>query len=270
MSNLPSFSNDKVTSTSMVSDTTILGSGDVSIHKNFLGQEDATKLFNELINNIDFQQWYHMPDKSKATSEPRPLKRIKRILVTPNHDNIVPYYRFTVNDQAGHGMITTYPPFLKQVCEKINNLLDTQFNHIVILLYRDGNDSIGFHKDKTLDLDENSPIVSLSLGHTRKYCLRDNIFNPKINQEIDLENDTLLVLGPRTNENFYHSIMPIESNKNNTCAPRISITLRKAVTFKLPDNTLIGKGAKYQTLNWPEELNGNHIIGYAETENKME
>lgn len=259
MTNLPSFSNDKIPPTFINSDTSVLGSGDVTIHKNFLGEEDATKLFNELMNNIDFQQWYHMPDKSKA---PQPLKRIKRILVTPLDDGSVPYYRFTVNDQSGHGMITTYPPMLQQVCKKINETLNIEFNHIVILLYRDGNDSIGFHKDKTLDLDENSPIVSLSLGCTRKYCLRDNIFNPKVNQEIDLENDTLLVLGPRTNENFYHSIKPIEGEHDKT--PRISITLRKAMTFRMPDNTLIGKGAKYQTLNWPEELNGKHIIGYSE------
>ena len=38
---------------------------------------------------------------------------------------------------------------------------------------------IGFHKDKTLDLDEQAPIVSISLGRPgRPYILRDNIFQP--------------------------------------------------------------------------------------------
>lgn len=38
---------------------------------------------------------------------------------------------------------------------------------------------IGFHKDKTLDLDEEAPIVSISLGRPgRPYILRDNIFQP--------------------------------------------------------------------------------------------
>ena len=257
MDKLPSFSNDEVLYTSIISDTTVLGAGDISVHKNFITDEEAKILFHQIIKNVDFQQWYHMPNKKD--DNPQPLKRIKRIMVNPAPDGSLPYYRFTVKDQFGHGVIAPMPEFINNLCEKINSMLGVELNHVVILLYRDGNDSIGFHKDKTLDLDENAPIVSLSLGGTRTYCLRDNNLNPTIHQEIDLEHATLLVLGPKTNENFYHAIKPQE---NLTVMPRISITLRKAVTFKQSDNTIIGKGSKYQTLNWPEELRGNHVIGY--------
>ena len=257
MDNLPSFSNDVVVPTLVMSDTTVLGSGDIFIHKNFVNTDEAKKLFDDIVNTIDFQQWYHMP--SRNGEEPKPLKRIKRIMVTPNSNRDLPYYRFTVNDQAGHGIIAPMPTFMHDLCQKIGSLLNVELNHVVVLLYRDGSDCIGFHKDKTLDLDENAPIVSLSLGCTRTYCLRDNNLNPKIHQEIDLENGTLLVLGPKTNQNFYHSIKPAE---DKSITPRISITFRKAVTFKNPDNIIVGKGEKYQTLNWPEELNGKHIIGY--------
>lgn len=256
MSNLPSFSNDVVAPTSIMSDTTVLGSGDIIQHKNFMNVDEAKKLFDDIMKNIDFQQWYHMPNKNE---EPKPLKRIKRIMVTADSEGNLPYYRFSVNDQFGHGVISPIPEFMNDICKKINHMLGVELNHIVILLYRDGNDSIGFHKDKTLDLDENAPIISLSLGGTRTYCLRDNNLNPTIHQEIDLENGTLLVLGPQTNENFYHAV---KSSEDKIVMPRISITFRKAVTFKLPDNTIIGKGNKYQTLNWPEELRGNHVVGY--------
>ncbi|HJZ23687.1 MAG TPA: alpha-ketoglutarate-dependent dioxygenase AlkB [Candidatus Babeliales bacterium] len=254
MNNLPSFSNDEVSPTSIMSDTTVLGAGDIIVHKNFMSVDESKKLFEEIMQNVDFQQWYHMPNKDE---DPKPLKRIKRIMATPNSDGNLPYYRFSVNDQSGHGVIAI-PAFMNDICQKINNMLGVELNHIVILLYRDGDDSIGFHKDKTLDLDENAPIVSLSLGGTRTYCLRDNNLKPTIHQEIDLENGTLLVLGPHTNENFYHAIKA----SDKTVMQRISITFRKAVTFKRPDGTIIGKGDKYQTLNWPEELRGNHVIGY--------
>ena len=42
-------------------------------------------------------------------------------------------------------------------------------------------------KDKTLDLDENSSIVSISLGRPgRPYVLRDGIFNPTTEMEVGL------------------------------------------------------------------------------------
>lgn len=260
MDNLPSFSNDVVVATDIMTDTSVLGSGDIFVHKNFLNTQDAEKLFRDIMENIDFQQWYHMP--SREAEEPKPLKRIKRILVNPNPDGSLPYYRFTVNDQAAHGMLCPMPDFMTDLCARINDVLGTELNHIVILLYRDGDDSIGFHKDKTLDLDEKSPIVSVSLGATRTYCLRDHNLNPKIHQEIDLENGTMLVLGPKTNENFYHAI---KASEDKTIAPRISITFRRAVTFRQPDNTIMGKGDKYQTVNWPTELRGRHVLGYTNT-----
>jgi alkylated DNA repair dioxygenase AlkB len=256
---LPNFSNDTIKESSFQTDTTVLGAGDVFLHKNFVDADESKKIFDNLMENIDFQQWYHMPNKGK---DPLPLKRIKRIVVTPDSDGNIPYYRFTVNNQSNHSMITPMPPVIESLCQKINQFLNVELNHVVILLYRDGSDCIGFHKDKTLDLDEDSPIVSLSLGCTRTYCLRDDIFNPKINQEIELEDGTLLVLGPKTNNSFYHSIKPCNKQETESVTSRISITFRKAVTFKQADGTLIGKGSQYQTLDWPEELNGKHVIGF--------
>ena len=96
--------------------------------------------------------------------------------------------------------------------------LNGSFNHVVVLYYADGNECIGYHKDpslihwatghredalsksskciaqrthdlkdKTLDLDENSSIVSISLGRPgRPYVLRDGIFNPTTETEVGL------------------------------------------------------------------------------------
>ena len=69
-------------------------------------------------------------------------------------------------------------------------------NHAVVLLYRDANDRIGFHQDKTLDLAPDTPIVSVSLGQTRTYVLQDHPRTPRRRQEVTLRHGTLLVLGP--------------------------------------------------------------------------
>ena len=45
--------------------------------------------------------------------------------------------------------------------------------------------SLSAEQDKTLDLDENSSIVSISLGRPgRPYVLRDDIFNPTTEMEV--------------------------------------------------------------------------------------
>lgn len=258
MTDLPTLSHDVIIPTDVMSDNTILGAGDTILHKNFVSKEESADIFDELMKTVDFQQWYHMPS-NKDEKPLKPLQRIKRIMVNPDAQGDIPYYRFTVNDQFGHGFISPMPTVIDGLCQRINNFLNSELNHVVILLYRDGSDHIGFHKDKTLDLDENAPIVSISLGCTRTYCLQDAPRDPKVHQEVELESGTLLILGPKTNENYYHCIKPSE---DHTTGPRISITFRKAVTYRSADGTIKGKGGQYQTVNWPEQLRGKHVIGY--------
>ncbi len=162
---LPTFSNDEISSTplSSITETEVLGAGDCILHKNFLSDGEAQKLFDEILTTIDFQQWYHMPDPRKPEDQLKPLKRIKRILVNPNSNGDLPYYRFTVNDQNSHGYISPIPAFLNELIQKINSTVNVELNHIVILLYRDGSDCIGFHKDKTVYFYETAPIFSFSL-----------------------------------------------------------------------------------------------------------
>merc|ERR1711904_728141 len=81
------------------------------------------------------------------------------------------------------------------------------FNHAVVLYYRDLDDCIGFHKDKTLDLVPGAPIVSVSLGCERVYMLRDSIRNPSLTQAFVLPHGALFSLGYNTNESFFHSIV---------------------------------------------------------------
>jgi len=131
-----------------------------------------------------------------------------------------------------------------------------------VLLYRGGDDCIGFHKDKLLDLDPVAPIVSVSLGAARPYVLRDNIFSPSVHQEFRLPHGALLMLGAKSNDTFYHAIrvLLVEAQDATLQGPRVSLTFRKVNTFRDDAGKLYGQGAQYQNLNWPEELNGQHRI----------
>ena len=85
----------------------------------------------------------------------------------------MPLYRFPVNDQQRYG-IFPFSATIERLREKVvahfaaNNseFKNFDFNHSVVLFYKDGEDCIGFHKDKTLDLVDGSPIVSVSTEQT--------------------------------------------------------------------------------------------------------
>jgi len=178
----------------------------------------------------------------------------------PEKDGRIPLYRFPVNDQKRYGETIPMPPALEAIRKRAAKVTGFEYNHAVVLLYRNGDDCIGFHKDKTLDLDDKAPIISISLGAERPYVLRDNIRAPKIEQEFIFPHGSLLALGPETNANFYHSVRQLKKEEE-TGDVRISITFRKVATFRSEDGKIItGKGAGYKSLNWPEAINGAHRL----------
>lgn len=237
----------------------IIGSGDTFLINDFLSTdeiEDALKNLGEG-GDINYQQWHHMPDKNHDLL---PLSRLK-IAMADSKDGWTPHYRFPVNSQDRHGTFSfSISPTVQKIKDKLIARTGILFNHAVVLLYRDGKDCIGFHKDKTLDLSKTDPIASISIGQERSYILRDNIRNPTQSHELKLKSGSLLLLGAKTNQEWYHSI-PVEKNEIGV---RISLTFRVVTTFKNDiTGELSGQGASFEGLNWPTDLGGTHI-DYAE------
>lgn len=200
---------------------------------NFLTPAQADAMLHALTpaengggGEIAYQQWYHMPNK-KGKCEP--LRRTKIAMGRPSppattttqedsldglstpdggtipneKKELMPLYRFPVNDQQRYGIFpftNTIEKLCQNVMEKTNGLWD--FNHSVVLFYKDGDDCIGFHKDKTLDLVDGSPVVSISLGNPRQYVLRDEIFTPKEEARMTLAHGALFYLGAATNDKY--------------------------------------------------------------------
>ena len=88
-------------------------------------------------------------------------------------------------------------------------LVTQTMNHCVTNLYRDGNDFIAHHSDKDLDLNREGVNVSVSLGDERIMELKRRS-EPKDVILIRLPHRSMLVLGPKTNKQFSHSILPKE------------------------------------------------------------
>lgn len=233
-----------------------LGAGDSAYVPGFVSDPEALLARLGPGGEVPYQQWYHMPDPKKPHRALRPLRRIKAAMATaPDAQGRVPHYRFPVNDQCRYGVISPMTPAVEALRLAVEAWTGQSFNHAVVLAYRDGQDSIGFHKDKMLDLDPEGLIACVSLGAARPFVLRDDIFAPTREQEVLLEPGSLYVLGPRTNLELYHAVPATPS-----AGLRVSVTFRRARTFRDPQGRIYGQGAEHQCLNWPEVLKGAHRL----------
>lgn len=87
--------------------------------------------------------------------------------------------------------------------------------------YRDGSDKIGWHSDSDLNMGENPPIATLSLGVTRRLAVRQAVDHGN-KTEFDLAEGSLLIMQPGMQQEWEHCLLP-ESRCNS---PRYSLTFR--------------------------------------------
>jgi alkylated DNA repair dioxygenase AlkB len=82
------------------------------------------------------------------------------------------------------------------------------FNSLLLNLYRDGRDRMGWHADDEPELDPDTPIASLSLGATRTFQLRPRrpIDGRRRTLSLDLADGDLLLMDPPTQEHWQHQL----------------------------------------------------------------
>lgn len=108
-----------------------------------------------------------------------------------------------------------------QVKTKIEESFDFDFNACLANLYRDGQDSNGWHSDNEKELGENPIIGSVSLGNTRKFQLKHTITNER--KDILLTHGSLLVMGGEMQHYWKHQI----TKTKKAVTPRVNLTFRK-------------------------------------------
>ena len=116
-------------------------------------------------------------------------------------------------------------PTLLEIKEKIEIISQVKFNAVLLNLYRDGNDSIGWHSDDERELADGSIIASLSLGETRRFIFRrrDDHGN-KIERK--LNHGDLLVMRDETQKFWQHQVPKTGKKIANKIQPRINLTFR--------------------------------------------
>lgn len=111
---------------------------------------------------------------------------------------------------------------LLAIKQTLEGLTDARFNSVLLNLYRDQNDRMGFHSDNEPSLGKEPTIASLSYGSTRTL-----LFKHKKNSElpvkgIKLTSGSLLLMRGPTQNNWKHGI----NKESQLSGPRINLTFR--------------------------------------------
>lgn len=109
---------------------------------------------------------------------------------------------------------------LVAVKERAEDAAGTAWNSLLLNLYRDGRDSIGFHADDEPELGTNPVIGSISLGAERRFVLKHPASGEKI--EFTLPNGSLLVMGGASQHHWRHGV----PKTARPVGPRINLTFR--------------------------------------------
>lgn len=177
---------------------------DLLLIDNFFTKEEADNYYNILLNTTSWQE-YEMPMYDKTVTVPR--------MVSWYGDTIRP--ERTVNQNWPQELIT--------IKHRVEHETQMKFNAVLLNLYRNGKDGVGWHSDKTKSTNQDMNIASVTFGETRLFRLRHKIVKHIPQIEIPLHHGTFLLMGGSTNTYWEHQVPKTARH----VLPRINLTFRQ-------------------------------------------
>jgi len=110
---------------------------------------------------------------------------------------------------------------LLEIKRRIEMVAGVQFTSALLNFYRDGKDSMGWHRDNEKELGVNPVIGSVSFGATRTFQFR-NYKEKKVAGSIELTHGSLLLMKGETQRHWEHQLPKM----NKEIGKRINITFR--------------------------------------------
>ena len=180
---------------------------DITYVENFFSMEESQRLFKTLLEEIPWQQ-----DDIKVFGKVYKQPRLTALFA----NNSKPY---------SYSNITMHPngfnESLKQIKHKVELFAKTEFTTCLANLYRDGNDSNGWHADNEKELGINPIIASVSFGASRYFHLKHKD-NKTIKQKLELKAGSLLLMKGETQQHYLHQIAKTKRHVDS----RINLTFR--------------------------------------------
>ncbi|MDF1764669.1 MAG: alpha-ketoglutarate-dependent dioxygenase AlkB [Oleibacter sp.] len=191
-------------------DSIELLNGNMRYYPHFLSEADAHSLMDQLMSEIAWQS-----GEVTLYGKSHYIPRLQAWLGESAYA-----YRY-----SGHTLVSeTWPNSLSSLAQQISILSQCDFNTVLGNLYRNGQDSMGWHADDEPELGHFPVIASLSLGAERDFVLRP-IGETRQSAKISLAHGSLLIMNAGMQSRWQHAL-PKRARCN---APRMNLTFRKIV-----------------------------------------
>lgn len=180
------------------------GDGSMLYQSHFLSSSESAELMAGLVDEVPW--------------EARPITVFGRTVMQPRlacwfGDVSYSYSGITLEPRS-------WSPRLAHVKAGVEDATGQQFNSVLVNLYRDGNDSMGWHADDEAELGPEPFIASVSVGCTRRFRIRHRESKETI--EIALEPGSLLTMSGLSQRYWMHEV----PKSKRVVEPRINLTFR--------------------------------------------
>ena len=187
-----------------------LEDGDITYYPEFFGKTKADTYLNDLLKTIAWQQ-----DSITLFGKTHLQPRLTALYA--NNSNPYTYSNITMHP-------TAFTESLILIKTHIEHVLKIEFTSCLVNLYRDGNDSNGWHSDNEKELGKHPIIASISFGAERVFHLKHKT-KKELKYKIKLEHGSLILMKGATQDHWLHQI----PKTKKTIGERINLTFRNIV-----------------------------------------
>ena len=184
--------------------------GEAFFHPDFFSVEEADRYFKGLQEGLAWLQ--------------EPIWMFGKQILQPRLTALYgdPKVRYGYSGIAMEAL--PFTAVLEKIKVRLQEFTNQEFTHVLCNFYRDGQDSMGWHRDNEPVLGRNPTIASLTFGATRSFQLRPyGKKEPKLS--LELSHGSLLLMGGES-QHFWEHQLP---KTKKVLAPRINLTFRKLI-----------------------------------------
>jgi alkylated DNA repair dioxygenase AlkB len=185
-----------------------LPDADIELHETFLEISEARRLFDTLKTTVAWSQ-----HRVRVFGREYPCPRLSAW-----YGDASAIYRYSGQTLEP----IAWTPELLLLRDRVAEHCRCELNSVLLNLYRDGSDGMGWHSDDEPELGPDPLIASLSIGETRKFRMRHRNRRDLSAQAWWLPPGSLFVMRGKTQRYWQHEL----PKTKRRVRPRINLTFR--------------------------------------------